>query len=154
MSGFRRTRIEDYLIAVEQICVEGDSERATTGPIARLLGISNGTASSMLKQLAENSLLDHLPYEGVRLTNAGKQRARRVLRRQRLIELFLVRTLSIAWKSLADEAWELEPATSEQLIKMIDAFLDYPEFDPLGNPIPREDGTLPESDSIPPSTGD
>ena len=153
MSGIRRTRIEDYLIAVEQIRAEGDSERASTGPIARLLGISNGTASSMLKQLAENGLVDHLPYHGVSLTEQGQCRARRVLRRHRLIELFLSRTLNVAWGSVADEAWRLEPSASERLIGMINEFLDRPEFDPYGDPIPREDGTLPESDPMPPPTG-
>jgi len=152
MSSIRRTRIEDYLIAVEQICEASDSERATTGPIARLLGVANGTASSMLKQLAEDGLLSHVPYEGVSLTSKGRQRARRVLRRQQLIALFLGQTLNVTWKSMADEAWHLEPATSGQLLGMIDTFLEHPKFDPQGNPIDREDGTLPESDSMPPST--
>ncbi len=147
MSEIRRTRIEDYLIAVEQICEASDSKRATTGPIARLLGVANGTASSMLKQLAEDGLLSHLPYEGVRLTSEGRQRARRVLRRQRLMALFLGRTLHVAWESMADEAWRLEPAMSGELLRRIDAFLDHPEFDLHGPPLPREEGPLPESDS-------
>lgn len=120
MSDIRRTRTEDYLTAVERICEEGDLGRASTGAIARLLGVRDGTTSSMLKRLAESGLVDHLPYEGASLTDTGQIRARRVLRRRRLIELFLSKTLGVAWESVADEGWRLEPAPSEQLIGMID----------------------------------
>lgn len=152
MSDVRRTRVEDYLGAVEQICEERGLERASTGSVAELLGVAKGTASSTLQQLANDGLVDHLAYEGVCLTDQGRQRARLVLRRRRLLELFLSKTLGAAWENVTDEAWRLEPAASEQLIELVDTFLNRPSFDPHGDPIPKANGTLPESNAIPLST--
>ncbi len=129
-----RTRIEDYLTAIEQLCVESAVARAKSGAIARLLGISNGTASSMLKQLANRGLVVHRPYEGVSLTEQGRSRSRHFLRRCRLLELFLSKTLGVPWESVADEARQWEPAISDPLLEKIDEFLSRPRFDPHGDP--------------------
>lgn len=148
----RRTRVEDYLAAIDQICEESGLNRASTGAIARTIGVSKGTVSSVLKELAQNGLVDHVPYEGAILSDTGQKQARLVIRRSRLIELFLSKTLGVNWETVADEAWCLEPVTSDNLIELMNAFLGHPEFDPHGDPIPRIDGTLPESNPVPLST--
>lgn len=148
MTQSRRTRVEDYLSAVEQICEERGIDRASTGSVAAILGVSNGTASSTLKQLAESGLVDNVPYEGASLTDVGRRQARRVLRRRRLLELYLSKTLGVAWESVADEARRIEPMASEDLMNLVDQFLEHPKFDPHGDPIPAADGTLPESKAI------
>ena len=83
--------VENYVKTIHQICADQENGLATTGQIAAALGVSPGTVTSMLKTLSESNLVSYTPYEGVRLTAAGRKLALRVLRRHRLIELFLVR---------------------------------------------------------------
>src|SRR5262245_52185128 len=96
----------------------------------------------MLKTLSESGLAEYMPYEGARLTEAGRTLALRVLRRHRLIELFLARTLNMSWDEVHEEAENMEHAVSDLLIDRIDAFLGYPASDPHGDPIPKADGTV------------
>jgi DtxR family Mn-dependent transcriptional regulator len=119
-----------------------DEKAATTGELAEALGVSPGTVTSMLKTLSESGLARYVPYEGARLTDAGRSLALRVLRRHRLIELFLVRTLNLTWDEVHEEAENMEHAVSDLLIDKIDAYLGYPASDPHGDPIPKADGTI------------
>lgn len=131
----RRTRPQDYLCAIEQLCKLREGQRASTGDVARLLGVSKGTASTTLKQLASEGLVEHLPYEGVSLTAGGRVRAGRAVRRQRLLQLFLSRALGIPWDAMAEDAKRLELTASDQLIEKIEASLAYPRFDARGEPV-------------------
>src|SRR5687768_14880795 len=97
----------------------------------------------MLKALKESGLAEYTPYEGVCLTDAGRALALRVLRRHRLIELFLFQTLQLPWDEVHAEAENMEHAVSEHLIDRIDEYLNFPTTDPHGDPIPRADGTVP-----------
>ena len=101
----------------------------------------------MLKTLSESNLATYTPYEGVRLTSAGSALALRVLRRHRLIELFLVKTLNLTWDEVHEEAEHMEHAVSDWLIDRIDSMLGYPETDPHGDPIPRRDGSIEDTAS-------
>jgi DtxR family Mn-dependent transcriptional regulator len=103
----------------------------------------------MLKTLSEASLATYTPYEGARLTPAGDRLALAVLRRHRLIELFLAQTLEMAWDEVHEEAEHLEHAISDRLAERIDAYLGHPDVDPHGDPIPRADGSLPEPGGVP-----
>jgi DtxR family Mn-dependent transcriptional regulator len=134
--------VENYVKAIYQICAQQDGTAAATGQIAEGLGVSPGTVTSMLKTLAESNLASYVPYEGVRLTDAGTVLALRVIRRHRLIELFLVRTLKLSWDQVHEEAEHMEHAVSDLLIDRIDAFLGHPQQDPHGDPIPTSDGTV------------
>lgn len=149
--------VENYVKAVYQICVESATSTATTGEIARRLEVSPGSVTSMLRTLAESGLADYQAYEGVRLTDTGNRLALRVLRRHRLIELFLVRTLGLTWDEVHEEAEHLEHAVSDRLVDRIDDYLENPRFDPHGDPIPSADGSLDSIkaeplDSCPPGT--
>ena len=134
--------IENYVKAIYQIAPGRDGQAAATGKLAEALGVSPGTVTSMLKTLSESGLAEYVPYEGARLTDAGRMLALRVLRRHRLIELFLVRTLNLTWDEVHEEAENMEHAVSDLLIDRIDAFLGYPAADPHGDPIPKADGTV------------
>jgi DtxR family Mn-dependent transcriptional regulator len=134
--------VENYLKTVLQICVESDSEWASTGQIATALNVSPGTVTSMLKTLSDSSLANYKPYSGVKLTKQGRTLAVRMLRRHRLLELFLVRTLELTWDQVHDEAERMEHAVSDDLIDRIDEYLGKPQVDPHGDPIPSADGTL------------
>jgi DtxR family Mn-dependent transcriptional regulator len=131
--------VENYAKTIYQLTAAQEGRPATTGQIATALGVSPGTVTSMLKTLDAARLATHRPYEGVALTRAGRMLALRVIRRHRLIELFLMRTLDMNWDEVHDEAEHLEHAVSDLLVERIDAFLGRPEVDPHGDPIPPAD---------------
>jgi DtxR family Mn-dependent transcriptional regulator len=135
--------VENYVKTIYQIAASQETGSATTGQIAAALGVSPGTVTSMLKTLDAARLATHRPYEGVALTRAGRVLALRMIRRHRLIELFLLRTLDMTWDEVHDEAEHMEHAVSDLLIDRIDAYLGRPEVDPHGDPIPRADGRPP-----------
>lgn len=141
--------IENYVKAIYLTCAREEKSLAATGEIASQLAVSPGTVTSMLKTLSDAGLAEYRPYEGVRLTEAGRLLALRVLRRHRLIELFLARTLELSWDEVHDEAENMEHAVSDLLIDRIDAYLGYPEVDPHGDPIPKSDGTVSRTDGWP-----
>ncbi len=135
--------VENYLKAILQISLESGSTSVSTGEVAAALGVLPGTVTSMLKTLDEGKLAKYTPYEGVVLTAAGRKAAMRILRRHRLIELFLVKTLDLPWDEVHGEAENMEHAVSDQLINRIDEFLGRPQYDPHGDPIPTADCKLP-----------
>jgi DtxR family Mn-dependent transcriptional regulator len=133
--------VENYVKTIYQLARPED-DAVATGQIATALGVLPGTVTSMLKTLDESSLATYTPYEGVRLTPAGRALALRVLRRHRLIEEFLVRSLDLSWDEVHEEAENMEHAVSDWLVDRIDAALGYPKTDPHGEPIPKADGTV------------
>lgn len=134
--------VENYLKTIYQIVAQQGGSPAATGRIASTLAVSPGTVTSMLKTLSESKLATYTPYEGVSLTPAGAALALRILRRHRLIELFLARTLDMSWDEVHEEAEHIEHAVSDLLVDRIDAHLGYPAVDPHGDPIPRADGSV------------
>jgi DtxR family Mn-dependent transcriptional regulator len=134
--------VENYCKAILQIAIRTGQDNVSTGEVASVLAVSPGTVTSMLKTLAESDLAQYKPYEGVKLTKAGKTLALRMLRRHRLIELFLVKTLGLSWDEVHDEAENMEHAVSDGLVDRIDDFLGRPDYDPHGAPIPQADGTM------------
>ena len=138
--------VENYLKAIFQIASRGAEGCAVaTGELATALGVSPGTVTGMLKTLSEADLATYTPYEGARLTLAGRGLALKVLRRHRLLELFLAQTLRMAWDEVHEEAEHMEHAASDRLIDRIDSFLGSPAVDPHGDPIPRPDGSVAET---------
>lgn len=121
----------------------------STGELAHALAVSPGTVTGMLKTLSEANLSIYTPYEGARLTESGQRLALTVLRRHRLLELFLAHTLAMPWDEVHEEAEHMEHAISERLVNRIDAFLGHPDVDPHGDPIPRADGSLAEVEGQP-----
>jgi DtxR family Mn-dependent transcriptional regulator len=117
------------------------------GQLAAALGVTPGTATTMVKTLAESGLVEYEPYTGVALTAAGEKLAALVLRRHRLIELFLVRFMGYAWDEVHDEAEQLEHVVSDRLIERIDEMLGRPEADPHGDPIPNSEGQIKQQDA-------
>lgn len=135
--------VENYLKAILQAQIgRGRGELVPMGQLASALGVVPGTATTMVKTLAESGLVKYEPYAGVRLTAAGERLAAMVLRRHRLIELFLVKVMGMSWTEVHDEAEHLEHAVSERLIERIDEMLGHPAVDPHGDPIPDPRGAL------------
>lgn len=134
--------VENYLKAVLQLSLRNRAEWISTGELAEAMHVSPGTVTSMLKTLAAAKLASYKPYEGITLTASGKKLALRMLRRHRLIELFLVETLKLTWDQVHAEAENLEHAVSDDLIDRIDSYLGHPSTDPHGDPIPSADGEM------------
>jgi DtxR family transcriptional regulator, Mn-dependent transcriptional regulator len=137
--------VENYLkaIYVAQGAQDNREGLVPMGQIAGALGVVPGTATTMVKTLAESGLVRYEPYLGVRLTEAGERLAALVLRRHRLIEQFLVQVLGMNWSEVHDEAERLEHAVSERVIELIDDMLGRPAVDPHGDPIPGPEAELP-----------
>jgi DtxR family Mn-dependent transcriptional regulator len=142
--------VENYLKTIfqAQASLAKADALVPMGQIASALGVVPGTATTMIKTLAESGLVDYEPYMGVRLTEAGRRLAGRVLRRHRLVELFLVRILGMSWAEVHDEAERLEHAVSDRVIERMDQMLGHPAVDPHGDPIPTAEGTLASQDYV------
>ncbi len=134
--------VENYAKAIYLLAQQTGADAVATGQIATALGVLPGTVTSMLKTLDDSRLATYTPYEGVRLTSAGRALALRVLRRHRLIEQFLSQTLNLTWDEVHEEAEHMEHAVSDALVDRIDAYLGHPATDPHGDPIPRPDGSI------------
>jgi DtxR family Mn-dependent transcriptional regulator len=126
--------VEDYLKAVFELVTR--TGEATTSTLAERLGVAAPTASAMLKRLAADDLVARRSGHRVELTTHGTRHALAVVRRHRLIEEFLVRTLDVPWEDVHAEAEVLEHAISDRLLERIDVFLGRPTRDPHGDPIP------------------
>jgi DtxR family transcriptional regulator, Mn-dependent transcriptional regulator len=126
--------IQDYLKGIYKLQEAGG--KATISALARSQGVSAASASAMVKKLAALELLDHEPYRGARLTDAGERVALEVIRHHRLLELYLAETLGLDVDNVHDEADRLEHVISEELEARIDRALGFPTHDPHGDPIP------------------
>jgi DtxR family Mn-dependent transcriptional regulator len=137
--------VENYLKAIHQgqSSLERDQRLVPMGQVASALGVTPGTATTMVKALAESGLAEYEPYSGVRLSAAGEKLAGLVLRRHRLVEAFLVEVMGMSWAEVHDEAEHLEHVVSERLIDRIDEMLGRPTHDPHGDPIPNPEGAIP-----------
>jgi len=142
--------VENYVKAIYLIAARGRPDATVgTGELAQALDVSPGTVTGMLKTLSEADLATYTPYEGARLSASGRQLALKVLRRHRLLELFLVQTLQMSWDEVHEEAENMEHAASDRLVDRIDSYLGHPAVDPHGDPIPGADGSLTEPEGIP-----
>ena len=135
--------VENYLKALYQAEATRDEEALVpVGQLATAVKVAPGTATTMVKALAESGLVEYEPYLGVRLSPAGTKLAALVLRRHRLIEQFLVEVMDMSWTDVHEDAEQLEHVVSDQLIERMDAMLGHPSVDPHGDPIPTADGDL------------
>lgn len=134
--------VENYLKELYLESQRKTGQMVSTGVIATALGVTPGTATVMIKTLAEAGLVDYEPRAGATLTPRGKQLALHVVRRHRLIELFLVQVVGLDWSEVHEEAEHLEHAVSEKVLDRIDEMLGRPAFDPHGHPIPSAEGHL------------
>jgi len=119
-----------------------EGKGVSTNALKDMLNITAPSVTDMAKRLAEGGLLDYVKYQGVKLTEKGEVMALNLIRRHRLLELYLVQELGYALHEVHDEADKLEHAVSDRFIAAIDTKLGNPEFDPHGDPIPTEDGTI------------
>jgi DtxR family transcriptional regulator, Mn-dependent transcriptional regulator len=132
--------VEDYLKAIYHLAEGG--EVVATSDIAERMAVAPASVTGMVKRLAEAGHLEHTPYHGVRLTDAGQKAALAVVRRHRILETYLITKLGYDWAGVHDEAERLEHAVSDDLIERMAFALGDPQYDPHGAPIPTREGTI------------
>jgi len=138
--------VEDYLKAIYHLSNQGGF--ASTSDIAAMLDVAPPSVSGMVKRLSETGLIEHVPYRGVQLTAQGRRAALKMIRRHRILELFLTQQLGYDWGGVHAEAEQLEHAASDDLIERMAGALGNPLYDPHGDPIPTAAGEIEEAELV------
>ena len=128
---------ENYLKTIFKLS-EKEKDSVSTNAIAEELETKPSSVSDMLKKLSEKKLINYIKYQGVSLTPLGHRLAVHVIRKHRLWEVFLVSHLNFKWDEVHDIAEQLEHIKSKALVNRLDAFLNFPSYDPHGDPIPNQ----------------
>ncbi len=132
---------EDYLgIIYKHKNINGEIK---ANLIAGKLQVSNAAVTDMLKKLSKDGLIKYERYKGIKLTKDGENYARNMVRRHRIWEVFLNQIVGLPWDKVHDEAHRLEHSSSDELIDKMEEMLDFPEYDPHGDPIPSREGKVP-----------
>lgn len=132
---------ENYLKAIYHLS-DGGKKSVSTNDIASEMNTKPASVSDMLRKLGEKEVIEYRKYYGLQITDSGKRYALQTIRKHRLWEVFLVDKLNFAWDEVHEVAEQLEHIQSPLLIQRLDAFLNYPKFDPHGDPIPDEFGDV------------
>lgn len=135
-------RTQDYLKVLWDLSEHSGGAPVLLKDVAGRMGQKVPTASEAIKRLVRQGLVEHERYAGVALTPAGRELAMQMVRRHRLLETFLVRTLGYSWDEVHDDADRLEHACSERFLDRLDALLGSPARDPHGDPIPDAGGSI------------
>lgn len=132
---------ENYLKAIFKLLEKGEKAVSTTA-LSERMNTKAATVTDMIKRLAEKKLINYEKYQGVTLTEKGRAVAVSIIRKHRLWEVFLVEKLHFKWDEVHEMAEQLEHVKSDELVNRIDAFLNFPKFDPHGDPIPDSKGVF------------
>jgi DtxR family Mn-dependent transcriptional regulator len=136
--------VQDYVKALYLLRAEEPlPEAVPTKALATRLGVTAASATNMLKKLDSLGLVEHVPYAGASLTDAGTKVALEMIRHHRLLETYLAEALGVPWDRVHEEAEVLEHVLSEELEERISELLGHPKADPHGHPIPAKDGSIP-----------
>lgn len=131
---------EDYIKTIHGLSRE--NEIVSNKDIANKLSISAASVTDMISRLVKEGMLTHYPYKGVQLTETGIRTSNQLVRKHRILEVFLYEKLGFKWDEVHEEADRLEHASSDKFIERLDDFLNNPTHDPHGGIIPNADGTV------------
>ncbi len=134
--------IEDYLSAIYKY--QDKNGKIKPNLIAEKLAISNAAVTDMLRRLSKEKYVNYEKYKSINLTEKGKAYARNMVRRHRIWEVFLNQVVGMPWDKVHDEAHRLEHSSSDELINRMEEMLEFPEYDPHGDPIPSKEGKVPK----------
>ena len=138
---------EDYLKNIYSIQIA--SGKVTTSILAEKLNVSSAAVSDMISKLSKSGYIKNIPYKGFELTKKGESIALNLVRKHRIWEVFLLEQLKYPWEKVHNEAENLEHASSDELISRLEAFLEFPKYDPHGHPIPDKEGKIYSDKTIP-----
>ena len=131
---------EDYLTTIYRNLNEDGEIKSNL--LAAKLEISNAAVTDMLRKLSRDGFVDYKKYKSIKLTIEGESYAKNMLRRHRIWEVFLYKTLGMSWDKVHQEAEKLEHSSSDEMINLLDEFLEFPKVDPHGYPIPDKNGKM------------
>lgn len=134
---------ENYLKSIYKLSGK-DNENVSTSSLADELNTKAASVTDMIKKISDKGLCEYVKYKGVRLSPIGYSYAVNIVRKHRLWELFLVEKLAFGWEEVHEVAEQLEHIRSEKLILSLESFLNFPKWDPHGNPIPDSEGNIPK----------
>ena len=138
---------ENYLKAIFHLSKQG-KDVVSTNAISFKVHAKASSVTDMIKKLADKGLVDYVKYKGVSLSPKGQSAALSVIRKHRLWEVFLVDKLNFSWHEVHDVAEQLEHIQSVKLIDELDAFLEFPTYDPHGDPIPDKNGKIAKNNAV------
>lgn len=138
---------EEYLLTLFRL--ESTGEQVGSSQLAKMFGVKAPSVTGMIRRLHQRGWVRYRRYRPPELTTEGRNVAVRLIRRHRLLETFLARELDVPWDEVHEEVQILEHAVSDRLIERIDQKLEHPEFDPHGDPIPDEEGRMPDHNLVP-----
>ncbi len=133
---------EDYLSVIYKY--RDESGNIKPNIIAEKLGISNAAVTDMLRRLSKEKYVNYEKYRSITLTEKGRAYAKNMVRRHRIWEVFLNQVVGMPWDKVHDEAHRLEHSASDELINRMEEMLEFPEYDPHGDPIPSKKGKVPK----------
>lgn len=136
----------DYLVAIYELSETHD--RISTSVLAQKMDVSSAAASSMTKRLTETGHVVRSTRTGIQLTGQGRLAALQLLRRHRLLEVFLIEVMGFTWDQVKPEAMRLEHAISAEFEKRMEVLCNFPTHCPHGDPVPSEDGQIPSEDLV------
>jgi len=134
--------IENYLKAIFSLTEGSSVKEASTSAIAEMLDTKSSSVTDMLQKLDKKGLVTYKKYKGASLTKKGREISINIIRKHRLWEVFLVEKLGFKWDQIHDIAEQMEHIQSHDLTDRLDKFLEFPKFDPHGDPIPDMDGNI------------
>jgi DtxR family Mn-dependent transcriptional regulator len=141
MQHFAHHSEENYLKTLFKL-ESRQVKKVNNTALSKALELNPATVLEMVRKMSERKLVDVLPDKTIQLTDDGKKKALRIIRRHRIWEVFLVEKLNYKWNEVHELAEQLEHIESDDLVKRLDAFLGFPSIDPHGDPIPTENGKL------------
>lgn len=143
--------MRDYLAHIYRLCDRDDALAGgyvSTSALADRLDVSAPAVNRMITKLKDAGLLEHEPYQGIRLTATGQREALKVLRRHRIAEAFLVNVMGFKWHEVYAEADRMAQGLSDTLTERMAAMAGHPATCPHGEPIPTPQGELPPLDDF------
>jgi DtxR family Mn-dependent transcriptional regulator len=132
--------IEDYLKHIYQL--QSTGRKVNTSTLAGVLNVSPASVSEMVSKLSKPGWIENTPYKGFSLTKEGENIAVNLVRKHRLIEVFLHQHLGYSWDEVHNEAERFEHVCSDKFINKLDEYLGFPQIDPHGDPIPDVNGKM------------
>lgn len=138
--------MREYLAEIYRL--QEDSPTVNTTTLAERLDVSPPAVPRMLKRLKSAGLVKHIPYQGVELTDRGRVEALKELRRHRILEVFLVKTMGFTWDEAHEHAHDLGVGLNDTIVERMAEMTGQPTRCPHGEPIPDVNGNLPEIDDV------
>ncbi|MCB9202000.1 MAG: metal-dependent transcriptional regulator [Flavobacteriales bacterium] len=132
---------ENYLKHIYRL-TGTEQKKVSTSELASELKINSASVTEKLQRMSKKKLIEYEKSKGVTLTLLGKEIAIQIIRKHRIWETFLVDTLNFNWDEVHEIAEQLEHIKSDKLTNKLDEYLNYPRFDPHGDPIPDKNGTI------------